>query len=44
MKPEGKFVDGNIVGYNARFVARGFSQKEDIEYEETIATTRSEVK
>ena len=26
-------VDGNIVGYKERFVARGFSQKECIEHE-----------
>ena len=30
-------VDGSIKKYKARFVARGFSQKEGIQYEETIA-------
>ena len=36
-------VDGNIVGYKARFLAQDFSHKEDIDYEETFAATRSEV-
>ena len=35
-------VDGNIVGYNTIFVARGLSQKEGIDYEETFEATRSE--
>ena len=30
-------VDGNIVGYKERFIARGFSQKEGTYYEETFA-------
>ena len=34
-------VDGNIVGYKERFIARGFSWKEGIDYKETFATTRS---
>ena len=34
-------VDGNIVGYKEIFVARGFSRKEGIDYEETFAATRS---
>ena len=33
-------VDDNIMGYKVGFVARGFSQKEDIDYEETFAATR----
>ena len=34
-------VDGNIVGYKARFIERCFSWKEGIDYEETFAATRS---
>ena len=33
-------VDGNIMGYKERFIARGFSWKEDIDYEEIFAATR----
>ena len=31
------YVDGSIDKYKARFVVRGFSQKEGIEYEEKFA-------
>ena len=34
-------VDGNIMGYKVGFIARGFSQKEGIDYEETFAVSGS---
>ena len=36
-------VDGNIMGYEEKFVARGFSHKEGTEYEETFAPVTSQV-
>jgi hypothetical protein len=30
-------VDGNIKNYKVRFVGRGFSQKEGVDYEETFS-------
>ena len=35
-------IYGNIVGYKERLIARGFSRKEGIDYEETFAVTASE--
>ena len=34
-------IDGNIIGYKAIFIARGFSRRDGIDYEETFAATRS---
>ena len=34
-------IDDNIVGYEERFVAQGFSQKEGIDYEETFPSNGS---
>ena len=34
-------ADGSIKKYKARFVARGFSQKEGVDYEETFARVAS---
>ena len=36
-------LDGNIMGYKEKFVARGFSHKEGIDYEETLALVTSQV-
>ena len=36
-------VDGNIVGYREGFIARGFSQKEGIDYEEKFSLVMSQV-
>ena len=35
--PNGYIDDGSIEKYKERFVVRGFSQKEGIDYEETFA-------
>ena len=35
--PNGYTADGSIEKYKARFLARGFSQKEGIDYEETFS-------
>ena len=34
-------VDANIIGYKERFIARGFSRKEGIEYEEKFAASKN---